>query len=366
LQEWVESGLFSREIQIYQDLTRRGVLVQFVTYGDSRDRQWEEALQGIRLIPVYERYTRPESTLRMFLQSFLIPWRMRSEFSEVDLFKTNQMMGAWVGIIAKLSFRRPLLVRCGYELSEFARLEKTNWWYRTSVWLLSFVAYHVANEVHLTTRVDSDTIRKRYCLSGAKITVRPNSVDTERFIPSARGNEKGVLFVGRIFDQKNLPLLVESLAGTNLELTIVGAGESDHRVRELVKKNRVVTHFQGRIPNSDLPKFYQECMVYVICSRFEGNPKTLLEAMACGCAVIGTDVPGINNIINPAKTGLLVPEDPLVLRAEILRLASDRNLRHELGAAARKSVIENHSINYAVQCELSAYNRLIRSRRDQE
>ena len=88
--------------------------------------------------------------------------------------------------------------------------------------------------------------------------------------------------------------------------------------------------------------------------------------MACGCAVIGTDVPGINNIINPAKTGLLVPEDPLVLRAEILRLASDRNLRHELGAAARKSVIENHSINYAVQCELSAYNRLIRSRRDQE
>ena len=61
-----------------------------------------------------------------------------------------------------------------------------------------------------------------------------------------------------------------------------------------------------------MPQYYNRCKVYVLCSLYEGNPKTLLEAMACGCAVVGTNVLGIQEIIRHQENGLLVPEQPEV------------------------------------------------------
>ena len=56
LKTWAESGLLQREIRLYQELILRyGIHVQFITYGDSRDHQWESDLQGIQLLPIYDR-----------------------------------------------------------------------------------------------------------------------------------------------------------------------------------------------------------------------------------------------------------------------------------------------------------------------
>jgi len=96
----------------------------------------------------------------------------------------------------------------------------------------------------------------------------------------------------------------------------------------------------------------------VICSRYEGNPKTLLEAMACGCAVIGTNVPGIREVIQHEKSGLLVEESVESLRSTILRLMGNEGLRIRLGEEARRQIIEENSLEAAIQQELKVYQEL--------
>ena len=113
---WAETGLLPREIRIYQELQNKGCRVKFLTYGDSSDYLWEAELGGIRVIPVYERLPRPKSKFLRLLQSIIIPIVFWKDLRDCDFFKTNQIWGGWVAVIAKWLLRKPLFVRCGYEM----------------------------------------------------------------------------------------------------------------------------------------------------------------------------------------------------------------------------------------------------------
>ena len=122
LKNWGESGLLQREIKLYEELILKyGIEVQFITYGDSRDRQWESHMKGIQLLPIYERLRRPNSKIFSLLQSFYVPWVFRHELRQADIFKTNQIWGGWVAVLSKWICRKPLLVRCGYDFFDFSR-----------------------------------------------------------------------------------------------------------------------------------------------------------------------------------------------------------------------------------------------------
>ena len=118
LRDWACSGLLQREIRLYTELIRlHGIQVVFLTYGDESDREWSQALGNIELLPVYENLRRPNGWLLRLIHSCSIPWKYRHELQQCDVFKTNQMMGAWVAVIAKWLCRKPLLLRSGYDLS---------------------------------------------------------------------------------------------------------------------------------------------------------------------------------------------------------------------------------------------------------
>jgi hypothetical protein len=83
---WSKSGLLQREIRIYQDLIRvHGIQVQFLTYGDKSDREFEEILGDIELFPIYERMPKHKRKMLRILQSFFIPWVFRNELKETDV-----------------------------------------------------------------------------------------------------------------------------------------------------------------------------------------------------------------------------------------------------------------------------------------
>jgi glycosyltransferase involved in cell wall biosynthesis len=366
LKIWAETGLLQREIRLYQILQRQGVMVQLLTYGDASDREFEGELEGIGLLPIYERIRRPRSRVLQLLQSFLVPWVLRHEIRCSDIFKTNQMMGAWVAVVAKFCCRKPLLLRCGYELSEFLRLRQATGWQRCAGWLVSFVSYHLADRIHVATRSDAALVHRRFGVPMGRIVVRPNWIDTHAFTTPRLGDQPrhGVLFVGRFSKQKNLPLLLEAISDTGQVLTLVGGGEDERVVRASAQALGVRVDFRGRIANNLLPALYRRCAVYVICSHYEGHPKTLLEAMACGCAVVGTDVPGIHEIVAHEHNGLLTAENPAALRATLRRLLIDKELRKQLGGAAREWVIQAHSLDSAVAAEWQTYNELSGSASD--
>jgi hypothetical protein len=89
-------------------------------------------------------------------------------------------------------------------------------------------------------------------------------------------------------------------------------------------------------------------------------PKVLLEAAACGRAVVATDVPGCREVVQHGETGLLVPPrevEPLV--GALLCLIRDRALRQRLGAAGRVRVLRQFTEDRAVDQTLAVYRELV-------
>jgi glycosyltransferase involved in cell wall biosynthesis len=152
--------------------------------------------------------------------------------------------------------------------------------------------------------------------------------------------------------------LIDALKFSDISVDVLGHGELYSEIKDQIKKNNVNVKFLKTIPNNKMAELYNHYAVYVICSNYEGNPKTLLEAMSCGCAVVGTDVSGIREIIQHEKTGLLVSQDSEMLRDAILRLISSDKLCESLGRAASSYILKHNSFNSALEHEYETYKKL--------
>lgn len=85
--------------------------------------------------------------------------------------------------------------------------------------------------------------------------------------------------------------------------------------------------------------------MFILPSHYEGHPKTLIEAMACGKATIGGRSPGIREIIQHEKNGWLCETDPDSIRAAIQHLVQHPELRDVLGKNARQFAVENYALD---------------------
>ena len=88
-------------------------------------------------------------------------------------------------------------------------------------------------------------------------------------------------------------------------MDIYGEGELDEEIKAFSRKCKARVELMGTLPNDKLPGILNKYKYYVIPSEFEGMPKTLLEAMACGLVCIGTNVNGINEVIKDGVNGFL-------------------------------------------------------------
>ena len=82
--------------------------------------------------------------------------------------------------------------------------------------------------------------------------------------------------------------------------------------------------------------------------------------MACECAVIGTEVPGIKEIIRHKVSGILVPENAEELKKTIKKLLKDQSLCKILGINARKQILLCNSLDTALKNEFATYRRLLK------
>jgi glycosyltransferase involved in cell wall biosynthesis len=111
----------------------------------------------------------------------------------------------------------------------------------------------------------------------------------------------------------------------------------------------------------DMPEIFRQANVVCLPSYREGLPKSLLEAAACGRAIVATDVPGCREIVENGKNGLLVPaRDALALAEAIRTLIHDPDLRYRMGTAGREMVINSFSEDAVVKETLSLYKKLPR------
>jgi len=174
-------------------------------------------------------------------------------------------------------------------------------------------------------------------------TVINNGVDTARFAPVPKSNEKPiVLFTGRLVALKGIETLVEAMKLASdvcdVRFVVAGTGSNDHSLLG------VDCSFTGYVPHERIHELYNQADIFVLPSYTESFPLTVLEAMASGLAVVASDVGGIPEIIEDNKDGMLVKAgDATQLAASIVMLVQNKRLRKDLGVAARKKVVDNFS-----------------------
>ncbi|MEM4326173.1 MAG: glycosyltransferase family 4 protein [Candidatus Pacearchaeota archaeon] len=363
LRTWAETGILDREIILYKKLIEKGLKISFITYGDESDYLYKHKLGDIEIIPFYSFVKKPSNKIIRFIQSFFLPLILRDQINKSDIIKTNQMSSTWAPLIAKLLFKKKLIVRCGFVWYRFKLKENPTFLLKLYLYLTEWFSYHVADGIILTSYDDMQYITKKFRINNqAKIKIIPNYIDTETFRPFP-GNTKSrhLLYIGRLSKQKNLFNLLDSLKGSIYTLDIIGDGELKEKLKEYAIQNKVNVNFLGRFPNNKIPEILNQYEVFILPSFYEGNPKALLEAMSCGLAVIGTDVDGINNIVKHKENGFLCKNDSSSIRNAIDTIMGDEFLRQSIGAQAREFIINNCDIDKIVKKELNVYNAVIRS-----
>jgi glycosyltransferase involved in cell wall biosynthesis len=118
-------------------------------------------------------------------------------------------------------------------------------------------------------------------------------------------------------------------------LSQVDSIQPEQEIAQDTTVDRVI--FPGQIGFEDLPGYYQSADLYVAATHSDGTSISLLEAMACGCPVLVSDIPGNREWVTPGLNGWLFPDgDANALAQAILHALDSRHLLPEMGRAARK------------------------------
>ena len=205
------------------------------------------------------------------------------------------------------------------------------------------------------------------------VLIRGSGVDTERLVPLPEPPPPVTCaYVGRMLADKGVPVLIEAfsrLAARGVTLRLLLAGDCDkenpgslapEQLREFASAFGI--QWLGHV--DDVREVWRQANFAVLASRREGLPKSLLEAAACGRAMVATDAPGCREIAVEGVTALTVPvDDPDALAGAMARLAEDAALRDRFGQAARALVEAEFSAEAIGRQTVALYDRLTGARR---
>jgi glycosyltransferase involved in cell wall biosynthesis len=142
---------------------------------------------------------------------------------------------------------------------------------------------------------------------------------------------------------------------------ILGEGELRPQLEKQVREHHLEKHVALPGFRPDALSLLKGFDLFVMSSVTEGLGTSILDAMACGKAVVGTRAGGIPEVVADGQTGLLVPpRDPAALARAIVELLSDPQRRDRMGAAALARVRARFSADRMVRETLQVYTRLLR------
>jgi glycosyltransferase involved in cell wall biosynthesis len=278
------------------------------------------------------------------------------------VIRSNQVKGAYVAMKTARLFRKKFVARCGYLLSELMegtygptspRVQKAR--------KLEEKVFTTADQVVVTTETMRHIVVERYQVPAEQVMVIPEYVETDRFCPKSdqSGKQNRICFVGRLEREKNLFSLLEGVRDLNVELIVVGSGSLLEELRAKTNSNGLSVKFLGNVQNRRLPDILNSCSTLILPSFHEGQPKVLLEAMACGLPVIGTNVRGIRDVVRHGENGILCGITAVEIRAAIQELLGDAKLRQWLGRNARRFVVEHCALDKVVKMELEMLQEVL-------
>lgn len=192
------------------------------------------------------------------------------------------------------------------------------------------------------------------------------AVDSRRVgeIRQGHGNPL-LLFVGRLRYYKGLDVLIDALPSIDASLLVVGSGPMERQWRRQAGQSPAAAriHFAGEVPDDELPAYYAAADLVALpsCERSEAFGLVLLEAMAAGRAVVGTELGTGTSFVNQHnETGLVVPPgDAPALAAAINSLLLEPERRRQFGASGRRRVFDQFHVDAMVDRTVEIYREVL-------
>lgn len=210
-------------------------------------------------------------------------------------------------------------------------------------WMEHKIASNVDRIIAISSNMFED-ITRIGDFSG-KIESIPNGVNIEKFHPSAQKSDTFTIhYQGRLIDLKNPDVLIEAakLSDRPWHLTVGGTGPLEEHLQELVDKYDLSERVTllGYLEEDDMIDRYQHSHIYTLPSTYEGMPLTVLEAAACGTAIVASPRAGTEFVDD--SIGWTIEPDATTLANKFDELYDQQNEVLRRGRNAR-SKAEHHS-----------------------
>jgi glycosyltransferase involved in cell wall biosynthesis len=244
-------------------------------------------------------------------------------------------------------------------------------------------AASTCSQAELVQNVEDVAVLERLRVPRRKLQLLGNGVDIERFRPrpeatasarqalGASPDQVVVGVVGRLVWEKGFAELFEAarrLRDERPEVLVVVVGPLDPaKSGSLSPADLDRVRAEGNVvvlgERRDVDLLYQGFDLFALPSHREGFPRAAMEAAACGLPVVATDVRGCRQVVDPGRTGLLVPvRDPVALADALSSLSADPARRRAMGAAARCRAEAEFDDRRVVARTLDTYRRLLEER----
>lgn len=231
--------------------------------------------------------------------------------------------------------------------------------------------------VTAVSRGVADAYNAAGVISNRDLTILSNGIDTDVWHPDALagsqlraaqriGDNFLWLAVGRLDPVKGYPTLLQAFAQLpqSAQLVIAGVGPLQAKLRRLSQTLAIEqrVRFLGNEPN--VMPWMQAADGFVLASRWEGLPMTLLEAGACGLPCVATSVAGSEEIVVDGESGFLArPDDAGSLRRAMLRLMETAPAnRLAFGMNARQRIVDSFALESVLGRWLDLYSALLHCR----
>jgi glycosyltransferase involved in cell wall biosynthesis len=254
--------------------------------------------------------------VRFFKQVGVTIWlffNVHRIISEYKLDKLNIHSGAG-GVLFFRTIGIPVIITCHHTYWQQYTYIKSQFWKRI---FLPFEkrTYRLADKIICDCEDTRHVLLERYDIPEEKMIVITCAIDSRKFFfLDLQKDPNSILYIGRIDKRKGIEFLIRSMPYVVQQipealLMVGGTGGYLEKMKSLVKQldlGRNVT-FLGFIPDDQLNSLYNQAQCVVVPSIFEGFGMTVIEALAAGTRVVGTDVDGIRSTLTSGDYGPLVP-----------------------------------------------------------
>ena len=357
----VHGGSAIAPYYLSRELAKRGHEVTVFTSDYKLSRDWVESSDQVKVYS-FKTWT---SWAKFYLTPTLIKTAKEGlkRFDLIHMHNYRTFQNIVVAHYAK-KYGVPYVLQAHGSLLRIMAWQRLKWIYDV---LFGYRLLRDASKVVALSRMEAEQY-KAMGVPDEKIAVIPNGIDLSEYadLPpkgsfkkkfNINGDEKIILFLGRIHKIKGIDILVKAFANiveklNDVRLVVVGPddgylGELEALIKTLKIESKVL--ITGPLYGEDKLEAYVDADVYVLPSRYETFPMGLLEAYACDKPVVASRVGGLKDLVLNKATGLSFDLGNIrQLTNSILYLVNNDDKAREMGLRGKQFVKENFTVEKVV------------------